>query len=193
MWFSESSHEFCFCRFIFLFNDKFSSRHQQDDLLNTAIRSPFFSAARNGASASGWASALRVFSPEPRRAHAQPLAIVSSHCVKNSVLDNGGPARLVSRLSHPTCEYSGFHSECGLARVLTSSVFADSFFCLTTNSVRGISRMTYGALQSGVLCLFLARPGMKHRRAAGRQPSVCLRLGHGERQPSHSPLSVRTA
>ena len=111
-----------FCRIIFL-NDKYSARHQQDDLRGTAIRSPlFFCAARNGASTSGWASALRVFMPEPRRAHAQPLAIVNSHRLKNSVLKNGGPALLVSRLSHSTCEYSGFHSQCGLARVLTRCV-----------------------------------------------------------------------
>ncbi len=40
-------------------------------------------AARNEAAASGWASALRVFMRGPRRAHAQPLAIVNSHRVKN--------------------------------------------------------------------------------------------------------------
>ena len=37
-------------------------------------------------------------------------------------LGNGGPARLVSRLSHPTCEKSGSHSESGLERLLKTVV-----------------------------------------------------------------------
>ena len=37
-------------------------------------------------------------------------------------LENGGPARLVSRLSHPTCENSGSHSESGLKRLLKTLV-----------------------------------------------------------------------
>ena len=36
--------------------------------------------------------------------------------------ETGGPARLGSRLSHPTCENSGSHSESGLKRLLKTLI-----------------------------------------------------------------------